>query len=403
VTLGAGGVRPSLDRGRPTEQLRVAFVAGTLGIGGAEKQLLYAARALRDTGVRVQVYTLTRGEPYEREFTEYGFVPRWVGRHASPAARMFALTRQLWSYRPHVVQSSHGYTNLYAALAGRATGALTFGALRSDLAHSRRANGRWLTWHLDSPAALVVNSVAGAREVREDRPGRASRVYVVPNVVEVERYAVAPRPRTTRAAVVARLIPQKRIECFLDALALARRERPEIQGVIVGDGPERGRLETHAAALGIADAVQFHGARRDVPAILARCSVLVSCSDHEGFANVLLEGMAAGLPVVTTPAGDSAIVVQDHDTGFVVPFGDSGAVADRLLRLASEPALGDRLGAAGRRRAELCYNLKGAAGRLLAVYRHAARVRRRYALERLLRTLGTAELAPADTAHVGAP
>jgi glycosyltransferase involved in cell wall biosynthesis len=118
---------------------------------------------------------------------------------------------------------------------------------------------------------------------------------------------------------------------------------------------------------------------------------------------VLLEGMAAGLPVVTTPAGDSAIVVQDHDTGFVVPFGDSGAVADRLLRLASEPALGDRLGAAGRRRAELCYNLKGAAGRLLAVYRHAARVRRRYALERLLRTLGTAELAPADTARVGAP
>jgi glycosyltransferase involved in cell wall biosynthesis len=97
--------------------------------------------------------------------------------------------------------------------------------------------------------------------------------------------------------------------------------------------------------------------------------VFVLTSEHEGFPNVVLEAMAARLPVVTTPAGDSAEVVQDGETGFVVGFDDREALVKRIMQLADSPELRGRLGEAGRKRVEECYGSEQLAERLFAVYR----------------------------------
>jgi hypothetical protein len=100
--------------------LRVALIAGTLGQGGAEKQLVYMARALPRAGVSVTVRCLASGEHHERELLERGFDVRPVAPGGSRAARLAALVRGLARERPHVVQGAHTYVNLYAALAGGA-------------------------------------------------------------------------------------------------------------------------------------------------------------------------------------------------------------------------------------------------------------------------------------------
>jgi glycosyltransferase involved in cell wall biosynthesis len=82
--------------------------------------------------------------------------------------------------------------------------------------------------------------------------------------------------------------------------------------------------------------------------------------------------MAAGLPVITTPAGDAGVVVQDGITGYVVPFDDIAGMAARVISLAIEPELALRLGAAGRQRVEQLYSFEGLAGRLLSIYRSIA-------------------------------
>ena len=188
--------------------------------------------------------------------------------------------------------------------------------------------------------------------------------------------------REVIAAAVARLVPAKRLDRFLRGLARARREEGLLRGLIVGDGPERARLEALAGGLGLLpDGVTFLGACADVPRVLAGADMLVLTSQHEGFPNVLLEGMAARLPIVTTPAGDAATLVDEGRSGFVVPFQDVDLLAERMQTLAQSRAMRRALGAAGRARVEAQYRVDGLAVRALEIYHRIA------ARQRLVKTL----------------
>ncbi len=356
------------------ERPRVALIAGTLGQGGAEKQLVYAARALASSGVEVLVLSLTRGEHHEAALREAGIPMRHVGGKEGVAPRLARIAREVRRFRPQIVQAAHTYTNLYASLAARSAGALGIGALRSSVAHVRAGNGAWTRWLLRSPSAIVANSHAAADELAK-LPGLAPRrLYVVPNVIEAASAppADATEAGSPRTAIVGRLIRTKRVDRFLEALALARREVPGLRGVVVGDGPERASLERIAAELGLSSAVEFLGARNDVPSILAAVDVLVLSSDDEGFPNVLLEAMDAGRPVVATDVGDVREVVRDETTGYVVARSPE-EMASRIALLARDRDLARRMGAAGRARLGAEYGLPALAGSLLGVFRDLAK------------------------------
>jgi glycosyltransferase involved in cell wall biosynthesis len=347
-------------------------VVGTLVRGGAEKQCIYTVRALLERGVDVRVYTLTTGEALEPGMIRLGAPCVWVGRRAWPPARLAALGAALFGFAPHVVQASHFYTNLYVAMAARGCGALGIGALRNDVIHEMEANGRWGRHLLRSPAALVANSEAARRTaVRFGIPPR--RIRVVPNAIDLGESPTPVRAKAAEdgvvAVLVARLVAMKRAERFLEALALARREVPTLTGTIVGDGPERPRLEEVARSLGLLpDGVAFLGERDSAP-VIAGSDLLVATSDHEGFPNVILEAMAASLPVVSTPAGDAARVIEDGSTGWVVPFDDRDRLVERIVALARDPALRHRMGAAGRARAERLYGFDRLGAAWLEAYR----------------------------------
>jgi glycosyltransferase involved in cell wall biosynthesis len=351
------------------------MVAGTLARGGAEKQFVYMVRALKADGADVQVFSLTRGEYYESALAEIGVQPNWVGRHANPVLRAAALAARFRSWRPDVVQAGHFYANLHAVMAAAAAGALSLGSVRSDAIRDVHRTGTFGRASLRAPRGLVVNShAARANAVRLGR--RPERVLVVPNVIDLAAFDAA-RPDSAAVAgagdgfsatVVARLIEPKRLERFLHALAMARREVPEVRGRIAGEGPERGRLERLAADLGLLpQGLQFLGEQADVPAVLAAADVLMLTSDQEGFPNVLLEAMAARLPVICTPAGDAARIVLDGDTGFVVDR-EAPALAARLVALARDRHLARRMGAAGRARVEREFSDAGLGTSLRAAY-----------------------------------
>jgi glycosyltransferase involved in cell wall biosynthesis len=187
------------------------------------------------------------------------------------------------------------------------------------------------------------------------------------------------------AILVARLVEQKRADRFLRALQLARRVVPELRGLIVGDGPARSELEAVHHQLGEdREHVQFLGTRDDVPTLLRNSDMLVATSDHEGCPNVILEAMAAGLPVITTPAGDAGRIVQDDVTGYVVAMSDVHGLAERMVSLALSPDLRAQLGSAGRNRVQSQYGFEGHATRILGIYRKIAQQQRN---NRVLNTL----------------
>ena len=207
-------------------------------------------------------------------------------------------------------------------------------------------------------------------------------MYVLPNVIDLEQFDAAvpgEEPsgqakhenlgRTPTAVVVCRLVPAKRLDRFIRALEVVN-QSTKVRGVIVGEGRKRQELEDLARERGFdSQSLQFSGWRNDVPSLLREADMYVSCSDHEGFPNSLLEAMAAEVPAVGTPAGDVAEVITDGVTGYVVPFDDENVLAERMERLAGDAALRRRMGKAARQRVEQTYSPDSLADRLLEIYR----------------------------------
>ena len=183
-----------------------------------------------------------------------------------------------------------------------------------------------------------------------------------------------------------RLHSCKRFDRFLEALALARRSEPALAGVIAGaDCGPRTALQERANALGLMPPdLTFLGECNRIPALLARAGLLVLSSDYEGFPNVILEAMAARLPVITTPAGDASLVVQHGKSGYVVEREDIQGMAAFMVQLARSASMRVNFGEAGRKRVEQEYNYESLAGRLIAIFHSFTAQQRRASLLEML-------------------
>jgi glycosyltransferase involved in cell wall biosynthesis len=150
---------------------------------------------------------------------------------------------------------------------------------------------------------------------------------------------------------VARFDPIKNHLLAIDAMARLVRTCPHAQLWLVGDGPERGRIEAAISAQGLADHVRLLGEHRNVPALLAAADAALLTSNSEGIPLILIEAMASGLPLVSTNVGGVSELVKHDREGWLAPSGDAAAIAQHLWRLVHLPAERHRLGDAGRQRA----------------------------------------------------
>jgi len=168
-------------------------------------------------------------------------------------------------------------------------------------------------------------------------------------------------PEDVLLVFVGRVVPIKRLEVLLRALAQARESDPRLRLAMVGDGEDRPGLERLAAELGISDDVFFLGYRRELQPVFAAADVAVLSSDNEGTPVSLIEAAAAGLPAVATDVGGVHEVVGE-ETGVLVPPGDPATLSSALAAMAGDEDRRRRFGAAARRRALERYD----AARLLA-------------------------------------
>jgi glycosyltransferase involved in cell wall biosynthesis len=352
-------------------------------LAGAEKQAFYMSRALAEAGVVVRVLNLGRREAYEDALHELNVESRSFGWLPGLPFRLSLLLAGLRGLNPHIIQSVHAYTNVYSAIAARLLGAVSIGGLRSDFRACLADNGAFSRWLLTLPDAIAVNSRRALEDVQKSRLLDPSRLHYLPNAIDLasfpeRREAAASNGQECTCICVSRLFPSKRVDVFVRALAIARSGQPALRGTIVGYGPETARLRLLAAELHLLpDALDFLGFRDDVASLLQQSSVFVFCSESEGTPNVILEAMSASLPVITTPAGDAADIVEPARAGYVVPFGDIRAVAEAMTRLAASPVLRARLGKSGHDYVVRHRASSQLARRLLELYAGVARSRSR--------------------------
>jgi len=176
----------------------------------------------------------------------------------------------------------------------------------------------------------------------------ASKIVVIYNAVELSSATPSAIPLSTRFKIVTvgRLVPWKQIDHLIEAL-------PEIEDaglVVVGDGPERSRLENLARANNLNDRVHFAGQRtkEETFGLMASCDLFVLNSTYEGFPHVVLEAMCAGLPVVATMVGGTPELVHDGENGLLISPNANGALSSTLRRLLTCSEERQRLAAGGR-------------------------------------------------------
>lgn len=372
------------------DPLRVLFVSSvSTAAGGAERSLLELARALRARGCHVALATWAPGE-LAAEFEALGltFV---LGRSGDPASPLGGITTDLPPLRPLIALANRVrlalrpvgrearwlvdtasrvgadilHTNCDLSTPATARAARTTGV--PWVAHVRDLTRSWLHPRTAGALATADRVVAPSTFLALRYQAHGLDVEVIPNPVsDGELRRPLPPAETVRirtelglsadrflVGVVGRLDEQKGT---LDVVEAARRlggcgdEGRRVEFVLAGAGSasfEAG-LRTALEAAGVADRVRLLGHRDDVPHWLPALDALMAPSRAEGFGRVIVEGMAAGLPVVAYRDGATPELVEDGRTGVLVQPEDAGALAVALASLAADPDRARRLGAAGR-------------------------------------------------------
>ncbi len=369
-------------------RIRVMEFTNCFHVGGGEVQLLELLRRL-PPDYDVSLHALDPRGPLLEETRALGYEPlvhSLGGSFLRPAsfAEAVRLARWLRRERIELVHAQDFYSTLLGVPAAKMAGVPVV-VSRLDLVHWH-GPARHLALAAASHASdCVIANCEAVRDlvVRRERVP-AHRVRVIRNGLDVERFdaqcrgpLAAPLPEIGAAPVAVHVANMrhevKRQEDFLAALALVRQEVPRLAAFLVGDGARRTELEDLSRRSGLGGVAHFMGERGDVPAILARGTFGVLSSRQEGLSNAIMEGMAAGLPMVVTDAGGNAELVKDGERGFVVPPERPAALASAMLRLLRDPERTRRMGEAARRFVEEELNLERMVAEHDHLYRRLAR------------------------------
>jgi L-malate glycosyltransferase len=282
------------------------------------------------------------------------YPPKWMMR--SFGATPSRLLTFLWAairIRPHVVGGFHIMLNgITAIIAGRLVGACSMyfnvgGPIEIQDGGIHNIEGHFLK--METPDAVVEKRILkilsechkiitmGSRAVTFYRSkGINADCHIISGGIDSSRFYPAKEKAVYDCIVTGRLVEIKRIDIFLRAVKILKDTNPEIKTLIIGDGPERSKLEQLAVELGIDKNVNFAGFHNDIENWLRKSSIFVLTSDSEGLSLSMMEAMMCGLPVVVSDVGDLADLVEDGRNGYLVPRRCPELLAERIMELLTD-------------------------------------------------------------------
>lgn len=339
-------------------QCCLLYLVGQLRPGGLERQLYFLLKGMDRERYRpeIVVWSFRSDDTYVRPIRNLGIKVHYFPETVTAIAKLRAFRRMVLQIKPEVIHSYSFYTNFAAWWAVRNTMIIPVGSFRSDFDYEQkgsgsllgRLSGRW-------PRNQICNSYVAAQKLARSHSVFIPRgISVVRNGVDLQSFQKVPLPNRKRAVIlgIGSLLPVKRWDrLFVLAAALKNRGLDFIIQV-AGDGPLRKSLERQARNYDLVDKVQFLGHSDDVPGLLGDAHFVIHTSDTEGCPNAVIEAMACGRAVVATDVGDIPTLVNDHQTGFVVPRDNHQVLLDRVVRLITDLDLCRQMGEAGRAKAE---------------------------------------------------
>ena len=365
-----------------TEPIRVMHVVLSLDMGGLERIVEDLVRGADRSEIVPSVCCVEKPGRLSEGLLEQGI--EVVSLDKGPGIRLKGFTgsfRSFRSARPHVVHTHQIGALFYAGPAARLAKVpvVVHTEHGKHFGESRRLRvlGRIGVRYADRVFTVSDDIAQEAFRLKVFSPGSTRTVI---NGIDVERFArpidvsglrreLGLKEEDFVAGTVARLSPVKDQKTLIGAFALMRQRVGGAHLVLVGDGPSRGELEAMVDSTGLNGSVHFVGAQDDVAGYLQLFDTFVLSSLSEGIPLVILEAMAAGVPVVSTAVGGVREIVTDGKTGVLVPPGQVETLAGVLVELAGDEARRRELGRAGRELVGREYSLKRMSETYLDEYR----------------------------------
>jgi glycosyltransferase involved in cell wall biosynthesis len=384
---------------KPYKQ-KILFTIGSLDIGGAERHLAQLAPRLTAAGWEVCIFCITDAGAQADDLRSYGvevLTPpyktlrraRWrTVRRLHVIAALVALTVHLLRTRPAIAHFFLPYSYVLGGIAALAAGVPVRIMSRRSLQDYQRERP-WMAklerWLHPRMTAILANSRQVAAELIESEGCPPAKVGIVYNGVDNGAFAAPHRRAAIRKTlgitdsalvmiIVANLIPYKGHSDLLSGLGRIGPNLPEDWTLLcVGrdDGPLCA-LQKQAQASNIGPHVRFLGVRRDIADLLSAADLAILCSHQEGFANAIIEAMAAGLPAVVTDVGGNAEAVRDGIDGLVVPPHEPAALGAAILRLSCDRDQRTRMGRSAAQRAKEHFSFERCVENYERVYRELA-------------------------------
>jgi glycosyltransferase involved in cell wall biosynthesis len=374
---------------------RLLYVIGSLEVGGAEQHLVQVACQLKERGWNPELYAFTTGGPLSSHLQEakipvFGLSSAWM--NSFPCKRLVARFRLIATFvflawimlvrRPALVH----FFLPGAYIIGGVVSLFTFTRPRVMSRRSRNFYQQkhpymtkielFLHGHMD---AVCGNSLAVVNDLKVEGV-EAKKLHLIYNGIDLKRFSQIDPRNSLRQKLkieenalvlicIANLIPYKGHRDLLEALAEARSLLPQSWACLcIGRDDGIGAdLKVLATELGIEDNVRWLGGRSDVPNLLSCADIGILCSHEEGFSNAVLEGMAAGLPMIVTDVGGNAEAVIDRITGRVVPPRHPSRLAQAILEMAADTKRGE-MGKLGCERVSEKFSLTSCVDQYEALY-----------------------------------
>lgn len=347
---------------------RLVHIIPTLDQGGAEKQLCLLCAHLDRQKYDTHVIVLTHTGPREETLREAGIPVHVINKRGKfdPLAYR-RLKAKLSDLQPDIVHTWLFAANSYGRAAAKATGVPVI------IAGERSVDpwkGRWQIfidkWLMKSTSAVITNTTA-VTDFYASRGVATDRFIVIPNAVEpfsgqkitreqaYTRLGIPPRDKLVLA--IGRLWPQKGYQDLIWAGELMAVAHGSAWLVIVGDGPQRERLQQFRDDTQAENTVRFVGQRTDARELLSAADLLLNGSLYEGQSNTILEAMSQGVPVVATDIPGNRDLVQHEKTGYLFQLGDINNLTRYSTRLLSDETLWSSMSVAAAVRAQEEFSL----------------------------------------------
>lgn len=360
----------------PLDRIRIVRIIARLNIGGPSLHVVNLNKGLSSDRFesRLVIGSSNPGEGSMLDYAEENgihplVVPEMVGEASLRPRDMKALRklfRLIVDERPHIV---HTHT-AKAGFLGRLAARLARVPIVIHTYHGHVLDGyygflrNWLLQRMERGLALTTDRIVAVSPlVKQDllryRIAPPEKISVIPLGFDLEpffqcgslkgefRRELGLDPGISLVGILGRIFPIKNHHLFLESAAQVAERESNVRFVIVGDGVLRSTIETYSENLGIRDQVIFTGWRRDLPRIYADLDALVISSNNEGTPVSVIEAMASGCPVVATRVGGLPDIVQNGETGYLVPAKQPQALATAILKLIADPQRAEQMGRSG--------------------------------------------------------